>query len=111
MLGRVQRGKLSWKQNVPLDNPLEAQTGSPQHAGLAQELVVVAYAHAKERSQFVTAFAVADGTRRWHVTLPPEVSNVSNLVASADRVFVQGSEQLLLLASADGKLVARVGGR
>jgi hypothetical protein len=109
MIGRVSRGKLSWKQNVPRDNPLEAETGSPRHAALAQDLVVVAYANARPRTQFVTAFAVADGARRWHVALPQDLTSVTNLVASSDRVFVQGREQLLLLSSADGKLVARVG--
>jgi hypothetical protein len=109
MIGLVSRGKLVWKQNVPRDNPLEADTGSPQHVGLEQGLAVAAYAHAKSRAQFVTAFVVADGSRRWHVALPEDVQAIANFVTSANRVFVQGREQLLILDVTDGKLVARVG--
>lgn len=110
MLGLVARGKLSWKQLVPRDNPLEAETGSSHHVGLVGDMVVAAYGLEKERTQFVTAFKIADGTRSWHVALPSDVQRLSSLATSAQRVVIVANEQLLLLDARDGKLIARVGG-
>jgi outer membrane protein assembly factor BamB len=109
MLGLLSNGKLVWKQSVPLDNPLEAREGSPQHVGLSQGLVIAAYALEKDRSQWLTAFAVADGARRWNVALPQNIQTISNLVSSPSRVFIQASEQLILLDATSGKQLAVVG--
>jgi DNA-directed RNA polymerase subunit RPC12/RpoP len=109
MVGLISRGKLAWKATLPLDNPLEAQEGSPQHVGLASNLVVAAYAMEKNSRPFVTAFAVADGTRRFHVALPAGVPRVSNLATSASRIFIQAREQLLVLDASDGTLLAMIG--
>jgi hypothetical protein len=72
-------------------------------------LIVAAYAAEKGSRQFVTAFALADGERRWHVALPDGAERVSKLVTSANRVFIQTREQLLLLDATDGKLLAVIG--
>lgn len=109
MVALVSRGKISWKAALPLDNPLEAQEGSPRFAGLATNLIVLAYASEKDRRPFVTAFAVADGTRRWHVALPEGTKNISSLATSANRVFIRAEKQLLLLDASNGQLVALVG--
>jgi len=109
MIGLISNGKLAWKVTLPLDNPLEAQEGSPRHVGLALDSIVAAYATEKDSRQFLTAFALASGTRRWHVALPEGVKSVSKIATSANRVFIQAREQLLVLDATDGKLIAVIG--
>ena len=109
MVALVARGKLAWKAALPLDNPLEAQEGSPRFAGLALNLIVLAYTAEKGQKPFVTAFSVGDGTRRWHVALPEGVKGVSSLATSPNRVFIRAGKQLILLDASNGQLVAKVG--
>jgi hypothetical protein len=109
MIAQLKNGKISWKATVPLDNPLEAQEGSPRHVGLAIDSIVTAYASEKGSRQFLTAFALSSGARRWHVALPEGVQRVSKLATSNNRVFVLAREQLLLFDAGDGNLLAMIG--
>jgi hypothetical protein len=108
MVGLIDRGKLAWKSEVPLDNPLDAEEGSPQAVGLSSNTVVLAYANGKDRRPFVTAFDVGSGARRWTAPLPGK-ERVAALQASNERVFVQSGHELLLLDAADGKIVISIG--
>ena len=109
MVGLVSHGKLTWKSEIPRDNPLEAQEGSPQYVGLAGPTVVAAYVAGKVRKNFITAFNVADGARRWTVPLEGVSRSVSALAASADRAFVQAGDALFVVSVADGKVVGLIG--
>ena len=109
MVALISRGKLAWKAALPLDNPLQAQEGSPRFAGLATGSIVAVYVSDKDRRPFVTAFSVADGTRRWHVALPEGTKNISSLATSPNRVFIRAEKQLVLLDASNGQLVARLG--
>jgi hypothetical protein len=108
MVGVISNGKLTWKSEVPLDNPLEAEEGSPQRVGLAGDTVVLAYASGKERRPFVTAFTLA-GVRRWTTPLPESVKRIASLRVASDRVFVQAGSDLVALDSADGRIVISIG--
>jgi len=109
MVGLLTRGKLAWKAEVPLDNPLEAEEGGPQYVTLAGGSLVVSYQTSSTQHSFVTAFAVSDGTRRWTTPLVERARRVSALVSSPERVFVLAAGELFLLNAADGKLVATIG--
>ncbi len=104
MVGLIKGGRVAWKAEVPQDNPLEAQEGSPQGIALAGSNVIATYATDKSRRLFVTAFALADGTRRWTTPLPDQVTSLSSLTSSAERVFVLANEQLFLLDAGSGKI-------
>ena len=111
MVGLIARGRLAWKAEVPLDNPLEAQEGGPQYVALSGNQLIVAYSTTKDRRVFVTAFAVEGGTRRWTSPLPAPITGISSLKSSADRVFVQTGDELLWLNAADGKAITSIGER
>lgn len=109
IVGLLSRGRVAWKSEVPLDNPLEAEEGSPQYVGLTGDAVVLAYKSSKERRPFVTAFGVSDGVRRWTTPLPEHARSINTLVTSSNRVFIQSGHELLFLDSADGKVVISIG--
>ena len=109
MVGLVSRGKLAWKSEIPRDNPLEAQEGSPQHVGISGPLVVAAFTTNKDRHSFLTAFNISDGARRWTVPISDKTESVSALATSANRVFVQAGEQLFLFDSTNGNAIATLG--
>lgn len=106
MVGRVDRGRLAWKSEVPLGNPLEAETGGPRHVAIAGDRVVIAYETGRDRASFVTAFAIADGTRAWTVPMP---GRLGSLLATDDGVVVQAAGELLVLDPASGATRARAG--
>ena len=106
MVGLISKGRVAWKSEIPQDNPLEAQEGSPQYVGLAGPSIVATYASEKTRHIFVTAFAIEGGARRWTTPLPDAITSLSSLVASKDRVFVQAGDQLFVIDASSGGVVA-----
>jgi hypothetical protein len=111
MVGRLRRGQFVWKSEVPAQNPLEAAEGGPRFSALAGDQLDIAYQSGRPARWSVTAFAAADGARRWTRELPEDLrGGVNALGAADDRVFVQAGDALLLLDAAQGELKARVGG-
>ncbi len=108
MVGRLRAGKLAWKSEVPLENPLEMQEGSSNQVALSNGLVVLAYQRDDGKRSFLTAFDVKDGTRRFTVDMPATVKAVT---AAPGRLAVQSGSELLLLDPATGKTRVSIGTR
>jgi hypothetical protein len=108
MVGRLHAGKLAWKSEVPLENPLEMQEGSSNQVALSNGLVVLSYQRDDGKKSFLTAFDVKDGTRRFTVEMPSSVKAVS---AAPERLAVQAGSELLLLDPATGKTRVSIGTR
>lgn len=108
MVGRLERGSFLWKAEVPAANPLEAQEGGPRQVALIGDLLVAGYETGPHRNGVLTAFAVADGARRWTVSLPGD-DGLDDLVTLDDAVVARTGEMLRVLALADGAVRATIG--
>ena len=109
MVGRLARGSaFVWKNEVPVSDPLRAETGGPRHAVLAGGALVVAYSMENPRQSYVTAFALADGARRFTTPVPGD-AGIGELVAVGDTLAVQTGELVVLLSAADGTARATIG--
>jgi outer membrane protein assembly factor BamB len=111
MVGRLRRGHFVWKSEVPAENPLEAAEGGPRFTALAGDQLDIAYQSGRPARWSLTAFAAADGARRWTRALPEALrGNVHSLGAADDRVFVQADDALLFYDATRGELKATLGG-
>lgn len=108
MVGLLQRGAFVWKAEVPLANPLEADTGGPDEVALVADTLAVAYGTRPNDTQILTAFSVADGTRRWTVPLTSGHGS-PDLVALDDAVVARIGGVMRIVAAGDGAVRATIG--
>lgn len=100
LVARVQGKALAWKADVPEGNPLLASEGGPSPVALAGDVVIAGYRLQADSKPKLTAFALADGKRLWHVDAPGGKS--INHVAAANGhalVYADGAVHVLDLAT------------
>lgn len=108
MVARIERNALVWKTEVPASNPLDAEIGGPDLVVLVGDTLVVGYETGADDSQVLTAFLVADGTRRWTVPIAGGYGT-PEMAALEDAVVVRTGDMLRVLAVADGAVRATLG--
>lgn len=99
--------KLLWKADVPEGNPLLADEGSPTPVVLLPAHLVVGYT-VKDQPQHLTAFALEDGARAWHIDVPGG-ERVQQAAAADGRLFLYGDGAVHILDAASGALVRSLG--
>jgi len=108
MVGLLRRGKVVWSSVTPADDPLNADDSPPYRMALAGDNVVVDYRIRKTSKGTVTAFAIADGTRRWTTPLEVDLEYIT-AVNSPGRLLAQSRAAVTILDSADGHVIRTVG--
>ena len=109
MVGRLGRGSaFVWKSEVPVSNPLQADTGGPRHVAIVGDALLVAYQMNAEPRSMLTSFALADGVRRF--ALPVSTTQrVTSMVPVGDALAVQIGDGVQVLAAADGSVRTTIG--
>lgn len=107
LLARTQDRALAWKADVPDGNPLLASEGGPDPVALAGDLVVAGYT-AQTGQQFLTAFALADGRRRWHIETPGGERVDQTAVAGA-QLLIYAAGSVYVLDATTGALLRTIG--
>lgn len=108
MLGLLDKQKqLAWKAEVPDGNPLLADQGGPDPAVLLGDRVIVGYT-GKDQPPHLTAFALADGARQWHIDVPGG-ERVQQAQAADDMVFLYSDGSVHIIKPGDGSLVRTIG--
>ncbi|MBT8496424.1 MAG: PQQ-binding-like beta-propeller repeat protein [Deltaproteobacteria bacterium] len=98
--------KVLWASQVPGQNPLDADTGDPDHASVSDGVAYVGY-ETKDDVVRVAAFEVATGKRLWDAAIPkPErgSQNISGLGALPDAVVVSTWTGLFVLERKDASI-------
>jgi hypothetical protein len=107
MVARLdERGRATWRVEVPDGNPLEARQG----AGLwtvTEERVCATYERTGSSPQVrMTCFGLEDGARTWDVAIPGERMTVlTSLVAAGERLYLSGWGLLIAIDGVSGKWV------
>lgn len=108
MLGLLGKQKqLAWKAEVPDGNPLLADQGGPDPAVLLADRVIVGYT-IKNQPARLTAFALTDGARQWHIDVPGG-KRVQRAQAADDQVFLYSDGRVHIIKPTDGSLVRTIG--
>lgn len=107
VVGRISGKRVAWKADVPEGNPLEAREVGPDPVLLVGDAVIVGY-ETQKHERYLTAFALADGQRRWHVASPGE-EDVSHAATSGGLVFLYVDHAVVVLDPKDGSVVRTFG--
>jgi DNA-directed RNA polymerase subunit RPC12/RpoP len=110
MVGRLQRGRFVWQTEVPAENPLAADDGGPRHVALVGDELVIGYSERREQLWHLTAFALADGARRFAVGLEQLSGGLRALSAADDTIVAQDDDGFWLLDARTGSVRTKVGG-
>jgi ribosomal protein S27AE len=110
MVGVRERARWRWKSEVPHENPLAAAQGGPRVVSLHADGLVIAYADERHEQHWLTRFQVRDGTRTWTIKLPSGRDAPLALVQSDVAIAVHTQRALHVLAPADGRVLASLGG-
>lgn len=99
--------KSIWKADVPDGNPLLADQGGPDPATIAGDLAVVGYT-VKDQPPHLTAFALADGARKWHIDVPGG-KRVQHAAVADARLFLYADGAVHVLDPQTGSSVRTIG--
>jgi len=99
MVGLYERAKWTWKSEVPVANPLEAQEGGPRWLSLRGDSLVVGYESA--RKHYLTRLDARTGMRSWTVEVPSLVAIAQN----EQLVVAHGADSARVLSLRDGSLL------
>jgi|GEM_PF-2360477 len=109
MVGRLGRGtNFVWKSEVPVSNPLDADTGGPRHVAMIGDTLLIGYETSGNPHSMLTAFATADGVRRFSTPLSA-TERIHAMVPVGDAVAVQIGDNVRVFAAADGSARATIG--
>lgn len=102
LVARVQGKALAWKADVPEGNPLLASEGGPSAITLAGDVIVAGYRLQTGSHEFLTAFALPDGKRLWHIDAPGQ--SIDRLAATPNQLLVYADGSLSMLDLKTGAL-------
>ncbi len=109
MVGRLGRGtNFVWKSEVPVSNPLDADTGGPRHVAMIGDTLLIGYETSGNPHSMLTAFATADGVRRFSTPLSA-TERIHAMVPVGDAVAVQIGDSVRVFAAADGSARTTIG--
>lgn len=108
LLARMQDRAIAWKIDVPDGNPLLADEGGPSPVALAGDLVIAGYTLQKDSRQFIGAFALSDGARRWHVEVPGG-KRVDRAAAAGKQLLLYAAGSIFVLDVTTGALLRTIG--
>jgi len=109
MVGRLGRGStFVWKSEVPVSNPLDADSGGPRHVAIIGDTLLIGYETSGNPHAMLTAFVLADGVRRFSAPLSA-TARIQAMVAVGDAVAVQIGDNVRVFAAADGSARATIG--
>lgn len=109
MVGRLGRGNtFVWKSEVPVSNPLDADTGGSRHVTMIGDTLLIGYETSGNPHAMLTAFGTADGVRRFSTPLSA-TERIRAMVAVGDAVAVQIGDNVRVFSAADGSARAVVG--
>ncbi|MEZ4328315.1 MAG: PQQ-binding-like beta-propeller repeat protein [Polyangiales bacterium] len=105
----LERGRVTWAQDVPAANPLDAEQGGPREVALVGNTLAIVYATESDRSKWLTAFDVTDGHRVFTQQLSA-CDGGTDLGATEDAYVLRCGETVQVLEPADGSIRATLGG-
>jgi outer membrane protein assembly factor BamB len=108
LVARVQGKALAWKADVPEGNPLLASEGGPSPVALAGDVVIAGYRLQTGSKQLLTAFALADGKRLWHIDAPGRGS-IDHVAAANGQALVYADGSVFVLDLATGAQLRTIG--
>jgi hypothetical protein len=105
MVARLdERGRVTWKAEVPDGNPLEARGGSSGFWTVTGRAVCATYERTSGNRVHLTCFDLESGKRTWDVAIPGErITVLTSLVASGERLYLSGWSLLIGIDAASGR--------